>query len=263
MPATLAAVLVDRMINHFRTYLLNQSSESFTGSLFSFYVDPAFTPSPHTKITDKVDKLLFGAAADSSLRAYRYFEFLQIIRACSLYKHVRRFDARETYQRKDYRFLFSMPLVSTITPGSGISLSFLPDDVGGHDLPMCTSVLISTLDSEIKALLPFSLKDIPVKVIAPGEVVIPSVGIGIRGLQQGKEYVLDARNAPRRKISDIVDAVLGLPATDYFDLFTPLRENFPEYEEGFRHVTDTLHKFCMILFAQAISLYLKKNPDAS
>ena len=251
------------MINHFRTHLLNQPCESFAGSLFYAYTDPTFVPASHTGITRRLDNLLFGAASDSSLRGYRYFEFLQVIKACGLYGHVLRFDERETYCRRDYTFAFPVSFASTVVPDYGVLLFALPTDMQVHDLPMWTPILISTIKPDVIKVLEMSKGvDLSFKSYAPGEVVIPSVGVGIRGLQWGEEYVLDARNPPKRQISDIMSAVLSLTTADYFELFSPLRETFPEYEEGFKRVTDTLHKFCMILFAQALLLEQLKATHA-
>ena len=65
---------------------------------------------------------------------------------------------------------------------------------------------------------------------------------------------VELRTPPRRSLEEIIEETLSLGQETYFALFAPLRQNYPEYEEGFRHVTDTLHKFCMVLFAQAICL---------
>jgi len=65
---------------------------------------------------------------------------------------------------------------------------------------------------------------------------------------------VELRTPPRRSLEEIVEETLSLGQEVYFALFAPLRQNYPEYEEGFRRVTDTLHKFCMILFADAIRL---------
>jgi hypothetical protein len=76
------------------------------------------------------------------------------------------------------------------------------------------------------------------------------------------DYYPDAFAAfvpPERRIADVIEESLALKQSDYFDLFFPLRERFPEYEEGFRHITDTIHKFCMILFAQALRLEQRKQ----
>jgi len=59
---------------------------------------------------------------------------------------------------------------------------------------------------------------------------------------------------PERALSQVLEDAMSLGSSGYFDLFVPLRGKYPEYEEGFRRVTDTLHKFCMILFAHAIRL---------
>jgi len=64
----------------------------------------------------------------------------------------------------------------------------------------------------------------------------------------------ELRMPPRRSLEEIIEETLMLGQETYFELFAPLRNDYPEYEKGFRHVTDTLHKFCMILFAQAIRL---------
>jgi hypothetical protein len=65
---------------------------------------------------------------------------------------------------------------------------------------------------------------------------------------------VELRTPPRRTLTEIVGESLSLGQETYFELFAPLRKDFPEYEVGFRCVTDTLHKFCMILFAQALRL---------
>ena len=153
-----------------------------------------------------------------------------------------------------------MLFTSTIVPSNDISLFSLPSDVQTHDLPMRVPIIISTVNMDEIRVVEMT-KGVPLlfKQYGLGEIVIPSVGIGVRGLQQGEEYVLDVRNPPRRQVSDIVSAALSLTFTDCFELFASLREAFPEYERGFKKVTDTLYRFCMLLFAQSISLERLKS----
>lgn len=156
------------MINHFQAHLLNQPHCFFARSQFPIYIDPKFVPAPHDDATKRIDTILFEQVSDGSLRNYRYIEFLHLISACNLYRHVRRFDTRETYKLSHFETM---------------------------NLDLYT---------------------------------------------------------PPRHISEVIDEALSLGQSTYIDLFFPLRVSFPEYEEGFRHVTDTIHRFCLLLFAQAI-----------
>ena len=249
------------MLNHFFTHLLNQPQEIVSCSLFFVPVDSAFRPVKHSPITSKIDTLLFGKEADVSLKSYRFFQFLQIISACGLFKHVLRFDTRETYRKK--RPLFNDPqlFLSSITPDEGISLRALPETLHVYDLPMRKFVSILLQDGVIAKDLD-EKKPITVKQISSSDIVLPSLGISVQGLEEHRTYLLDVRNPPKRQISEVVESILSLTASEYFDLFLPLRKMYPEYEKGFRYVTDTLHKFCMILFAQAISLEQHKTQNA-
>jgi len=112
--------------------------------------------------------ILFGEGPDGTLCNYRFIEFLHLISACNLYRHVQRFDVRETYKLSHF---------------------------GAMNLDLFV---------------------------------------------------------PPRHITEVIDEALSLGQSVYADLFFPLRKSFPEYEEGFRHVTDSLHRFCLLLFAQAI-----------
>ena len=58
---------------------------------------------------------------------------------------------------------------------------------------------------------------------------------------------------PARKIESVITATLELPITTFQQLFAFVRDIGPEYEQGFFRITDTLTKFCTILFAQAIA----------
>ena len=161
------------MINHFRTHLLNQPHHFFAESQFPIYTDPKFVPVPFDDATKRIDTILFGRSSfgevsDGTLRNYRFIEFLHLISACNLYRHVRLFDTRETYKLSHF---------------------------GAMNLDLFV---------------------------------------------------------PPRHIAEVIDEALSLGQSVYADLFFPLRKSFPEYEEGFRHVTDTINRFCLLLFAQAI-----------
>lgn len=57
----------------------------------------------------------------------------------------------------------------------------------------------------------------------------------------------------REKLEQIIAKTLDLPSPIFHGLFAPIRKIAPEYEEGFQTITDSLTKFCMILFALAVA----------
>ena len=233
------------MINHFHTYLLNRSADFFEDSLFPVHVPADFRPAPWDTFTQRIDRTLFGDSPDASLLDYRFFQFLRIIGGCHLDDHVRRFDSRETYR---------LPLEEThfqpsIVPAQGLVVTEPPDRPlsflrrrfsvlyhAGRNIPLTVF-----LNGD-------RLKPAKTTPIANNSCYVESLGLTLTASRTGS-WVVDYRSRPRRNIERIVQETLDLSET--IELFGYVRDSVPEYEEGFRTITDSLTKFCMILFAQA------------
>ena len=61
------------------------------------------------------------------------------------------------------------------------------------------------------------------------------------------------------KIEQVISKTLDLPSQIFHGLFAPIRKIAPEYEEGFKTITDSLTKFCMVLFALAVATEQQKD----
>ena len=240
------------MINHFKTFLLKRSQEFFTKSLFRTYTCPWFVPSTHTQFTAQIDSILFGADADASLCDYRYFEFLRLIKSCGLTGHTTRFDVRKTYCLEKVNLAEPSLFVSSTT--SPILLAALPESLPKVDLPLRKVLHLSGTPTRLTITDKETRRPVAFRVLEKDGIALSGLDTAVRNIPDVVDHTLDIRNPPKRTSADIIEAVLSLPQSVYFGLFVPLRTAYPEYEEGFRRVNDTVHKFCMILFAQAITL---------
>jgi hypothetical protein len=243
------------MINHFRQHLLNRKSGFFTKSLFPTYSSAGFTPVQGNAITKRVDTLLFGENADASLCEYRFVEFLRIIRACSLYEHVVMSDSRETYRLDDFNLADPLLFVSSVIPSCGVSIRTLPNLPMPVDLPM--RCLVTVTGRSARYMNGGSAAEQMVQ--GDGTLILRSLGVEVKGLPAAADHLLDIRNAPHQTIADVIRDTLTLTQAECHELFAPLRDTCPEYEAGFRRITDTLYRFCMILFAQALNIERLKS----
>jgi hypothetical protein len=62
-------------------------------------------------------------------------------------------------------------------------------------------------------------------------------------------------------IEQIVDRTLDLPGIVFHHVFKLIRGVAPEYEDGFRTITDSLTKFCMLLFALGVATEQLQDAD--
>jgi hypothetical protein len=243
------------MINHFRTYLLNRSASFFTGSLFPVYTDTDFIAADHTLFTRRVNNSLFGERPDATLLDYRFFQFLRLIRSCGLLEHVRRFDSRETYTLEEYDFTDPAFFSPVITPMSGLRVQEFGT---GYTDAMRILLEITRIEPSGQIMVIHNSEAL-LTVSEPdpqqgSQFTIPSLGLRITVNRSGK-WMLDYRRKGIRELPNIINTALSLPAADvYTPLFESIREDAPEYEKGFRNITDKLHRFCMLLFAQAIAI---------
>jgi hypothetical protein len=149
--------------------------------------------------------------------------------------------------------------ISKIEPETGLTFRNLSgeSDQGLSDTPIRTMISLGVNDTSISAY-------VDGKVYKPE---ITDVSINFRDSdiaclpQRNGQWTIDLRQHPRRKIADVVEETLSLPDTVYHGIFSNLRSTYPEYEEGFRTITDTLHRFALLLFAQAITLQHIEEPS--
>jgi hypothetical protein len=66
-------------------------------------------------------------------------------------------------------------------------------------------------------------------------------------------WTVDYRRNDACSVPVLINRALSLTEDIYVSLFEFIRDDAPEYEKGFRHITDQLHRFCMLLFAQAVA----------
>jgi len=246
------------MLNHFKTHLLNKSSGFFETSLFPVAVDEKFTPVKQgPKFVMDISRLLFGADPDASLMDYRFIQFLSIIRGCHLDAHLHRFDSRETYSLyRQENYTEESLFTSLISPETGLFLAdysepgreflrylFSVDNTEDYG----NSITIST-DNDRSAILRINRA----AGVSANMYYWPETGLQIYAPQEGR-WVVDYRKKPARDITEIINGVLGLPPDTFSALFKYIYDIAPEYQEGFYTITDSLSKFCMILFAVAIA----------
>jgi hypothetical protein len=235
------------MINHFRTHLLNQPASFFTDSLFPVYTDAGFIPAVPTLFTRRVNNALFGEKPDATLLDYRFFQFLRIIRNCNLSEHVRRFDSRETYTENDYDFTDPLFFTPIITPMTGLRVQEIGSDAA-DTMRILLKITRNSGDNILvlrnnEALLTVSQSDT--------EFTIPALGLKVTTETAGT-WLLDFRRKGIRELPGIISSALSFSEDTYTSIFDRIRDDTPEYEKGFYNVTDKLHRFCMLLFAQAV-----------
>jgi len=240
------------MINHFRTWFINRPTEFFAESLFPVPVDADFKPAPWTEFTGAVDQALFGDEPDASLIDFRFFQFLRMIFGSRFEDHVRRFDPRETY-RDDTSLLDETLFQSSVVPALGLTVTENPDRSPAF-LRRIFSVLYD------------AKRDLPLTVFMDGDRLKParttptsknscyveSLGLTLTATKSGS-WVVDYRVKPKMPVAELVQSILDLPDSVLGPLFALVKDVAPEYEEGYRTITDTLSKCCMILFAQAVA----------
>lgn len=244
------------MINHFRTWLINRPVEFFADSLFPVATAEKFRPSPQEEWTSRIDRILFGENPDASLVDYRFFQFLRLIDGSHFREHVCRFDPRETYRPDQYEFFHDSMLESSITPMQGLTVTEHPQ-ARPEFLRKTFTVLyradrLSVLGNDGRSNT-FNLT-----TISNNGVRIDSLGLSVTASRPGT-WRVDYRIRPQRSIEEIVQEIDALPVTVLRSLFEHINETAPEYEEGYRTITDSLSRFCMVLFAQAISNELMQN----
>jgi len=115
------------MFNHVRTLLLNQDgANSPTKEFFAEeLVPPEYVAVDTTGYLDTVLNILFGANSDRAMRNYRLRQFMSILHATELEKHVMEFDPRITYKATDRDLItYQYGLFATQTQGTSNNLLF-------------------------------------------------------------------------------------------------------------------------------------------
>jgi hypothetical protein len=242
------------MINHFKSYLLNKPREFTRESLFSGANAPAdFVPAKPEVFTRPVWETLFGENPDASLMDYRFFQFVCLIGGCGLSPHITRFDSRETYTWEDFSYSVGTIFQSVVDPAVGLSVITVEDDVELLDqirqqfkvthTPVFPKPQITYADASTLAL--------PIVWNAAAQVwQLQNSNIGFKIDAYGA-WSVDYRQKPKKPIIEIVNEALNLSPTVYQQLFAFISTNTPEYADGFWHITDIVHKFCMLLFGLA------------
>jgi hypothetical protein len=245
------------MINHFRTYLLNRPAEFFTDSLFPVYIDPKFVPSEHTLFTRRVNNALFGEDADATLSDYRFFQFLRVIRSRDLGRHIQRFDSRTTYKENGEYDFTDPDLYIPKADDSALLLQEI-EEKRSETMRVRLKVIwdrgdtVRVINEKTGAELR-TVSEQNTEPSIPLTAVIPSLGLKLI-LYANSRYHVDYCRRPSRHLPVVIEDALSLSEDVYTSLFDRTREDTPEYEKGFRNVTDRIHRFCMLLFAQSVLL---------
>ena len=238
------------MINHFKTRLLNRAADFFTDSLFPVHTDTEFKPSPLEEWSRHIDRTLFGVNPDASLVDYRFFQFLRVIDACHLREHVRRYDPRETYRTDQYEPYRDELFESCVTPAQGLTVT--EEHAIRPEFLRKTFAVLNQSDRIIVLGRDGRSDPVATTVISSKRIRIDALGLTLTVSRPGS-WLVDYRRQPDRSISDLVKEINDLPVTVLRSLFESASETAPEYEEGFRTITDSLTRFCMVLFAQAVA----------
>lgn len=238
------------MINHFRTWLLNRSADFFSDSLFPVHTDIEFKPSPQEDWSQRIDHIFFGEEPDASLVDYRFFQFLRVIDGSHFRDHVRRFDPRETYRPDQYEPYRDNLFESSVTPMQGLTVT--EDAIDRPEFLRRTFTVLYQENRIIVLGKDGRPNSVPLTMISSNKVRIDSLSLTVTATRPGS-WRVDYRKRPIRSIYDIIRDIHDLPVTVLRSLFESVKESAPEYEEGYRTITDSLSRFCMILFAYAIS----------
>lgn len=247
------------MINHFRSWLLNRSPDFFADSLWPVPLEASFRPSGPAEPVTRIDAVLFGPRPDASLLDYRFFEFLRIIDGSRLRDHVGRFDSRQAYFEEERSFLDGTLFNTSIRPGTGLVVTEGSGD-GPEFVRRCFSVVCHPSRNVPITVFENGDRADPARLLRGSDMsgTLDSLGLTLTATQPGT-WLVDYRNRLKRPVTRIVVDVLDLPATVFQQLFALIRDVAPEYEEGFRTITDSLSKFCMVLFAVAVANELMKD----
>jgi len=253
------------MINHFHTWLLNRPAEFFRDSLFPVHLPADFRPSAQDTFTQRIDRVLFGESPDASLLDYRFFQFLHLMNACRLDEHLRRYDSRETYRRDEPLLYDETHFQPSIVPASGLIVT---ENTGRPPKYLRKRFLVMYPAEKNIPLTVFLDGDRlqPARMLRepsdPARAHIESLGLTLAAQRSGS-WLVDYRVRPRRTVVEIVRDTLELSENVLWELFRSIKDTAPEYEEGFRTITDSLTKFCMVLFAQAIANQQRQGTNAT
>lgn len=241
------------MINHFKTYLVNRSAGFFEDSLFRIPVDDRFVPSPRSDDALLIDQTLFGSDPDASLVDYRFLQFLHVIGGSHLRSHVRRFDPRETYRDNDLPVPDETTFETSIVPARGLSITENPAHRPGF-LRRTFSVLHDVRRNRPPSVFLNGdrLKPIATTPLSPNSCHVDRLALTLTATETGS-WIVDYRARPGRSVYDIVHDVHDLPVSVLRTLFEKVQDRAPEYGEGYYTITDSLARFCMVLFALAVA----------
>jgi hypothetical protein len=244
------------MINHFYTCLMNRLP-SGEESLFPVYVEETFRPSAWTDAGRETDDALFGEDSDVSLRDYRFYQFFRLLRGSGLEEHLHRYDSRDTYFPQRRNFTDAALFMPSHTPEEGLSLGVSTEQQEEKDGPLRRKLIFLYREGAAPSAELVQEKNygtFPLEETGEKRFFCPSLGLSLAvdSSIRSRTWEIDSRTKPARSIERVIEDTLALPAETLRELFDAVREDAPEYEDGFRTVTDTVFRFCMILLAQAV-----------
>jgi hypothetical protein len=100
-----------------------------------------------------------------------------------------------------------------------------------------------------------TVREIPISLESNYRGVIHSLGLRLETDQDrtSGHWMVDYRQRDTCSVPVLIERALSLTEDTYVALFEFIRDDAPEYEKGFRHITDQIHRFCMLLLAQAVA----------
>jgi hypothetical protein len=233
--------------------------------------DRDFVPAKSTSFTKEIYEALFGRDPDATLLDYRFFQFLCLIGSCGLRQHVIRVDSRETYAWEDFAYVIDKLFISTVQPQvlvtedrhaitateNGLQLITLANEPESDYDRIRTELDISYVFGQLAPIakaVSYEQAIITLPVVWSSAYSIWNIQntkIGLRISTEGR-WLVDYRRKPRQSIIEIIDRTLALSPSVYQQLFAFIADDAPsDYAEGFTHITDVIHKFCMVLFGLA------------
>jgi hypothetical protein len=236
------------VINHFRTFLLNQPVSFFVNALVNEYIEDSFVQRDASPAVREVYRCLFGTEPDGTLLNYRFRQFSTLIRSVRMEGHVTRFDSRITYDFTDAQ-PFIDPIFTTVTqPETGLTVTVDSDGYHGDTVRHLLAVKCDT-----GSIVPIDEISYGFTVTGAYTAEISTLGMKLFAEQDGM-WTIDHRVKPARSLEKIIDDSNDLSASILHGIFDPIEPITPEYRKAYVTVTDKIYRFVALLFATAVAI---------
>jgi hypothetical protein len=242
------------VINHFFTCLLNRPAKFYEGNIYDIYIPPAFVGNRTTPYSEAIHKALFnGLDSDAAFMCYRFFQFLHLINGCGLKLHALQFDSRITYDLdKQPNFFIHSPYVVSIVPNIGVQVT--RDET--TTLQQTTNLAYQYAMSREQGTFTIAQRNNSApahyRQLSSTQCRIDPIDTIIDCNTDGY-WEIDILVKPQKSLAQVITRTLDQPTDVFQQLFELVSETNPEYSNAFWNITDSIHKFCSVLFAQAIA----------